>query len=1573
MFKRLFEHRKYFAVITAVVLAIQSVLPTSLNLVRPALAAETTTWAFNDAGDYTLDPALDIVGYLSMADTLPSSGDGFALHFKFNEFSDVGPVGIDTPIATIMRSDIDNRLWATSGARVYYSANYGAIWVPESSPLFAGGVTVKEIINAGSNLIAMGDHGAGDFFAAYSTNGTDWLPSAVAGGVPANDVLGVTWDGTTAYALTSDALVYKSTTGEIWEPAKSTINVGDVTSPKDIVAAGTDRILISGAALGTGAITFTTNGWSTWGSADIPGTPADITTLHYVVGRVYAGTTNYLASITGTGDYSVEGQWSNLSTNINAGTFASGIKIFAGQNSNIVFAGVNTGASYRLYSSLSSGTAWYLHYDTGVVTKVPSGGWVWTDSGDQLIYAGANGGGPAVMAANPAPAGTSVILNTALSGVGTITNITATAQALSYGEVKMSFGTVADDAATWHYYDGAAWTTSTTDNASAATTVSTLTTEVLAGLPLTGAVYIKLYPPATTSTLVLETLSVTYDPPGGLPPAQDQTAPSSQVDAMTEYTGVNACGMTLNVTATATDGQGSGVASVQLFRSTDGVSFIAYEQPDTEAPYSWSVPVEHGQIYYFYTIATDNGQPPNTEAPPVNPGWDTFTTIDAVSPGLLSNYPEHGQRNVALTAPIVLNFSEPIVPESFYYRITYTYLGGEFNGNASAAWSNNNQTVTISHDPFSYYTGYTVEITAGTDRAGNPLVNELSWCEAALLDMPPMYRPLDFSFTTMPRQDPDLRESRLLVADGPNSDGSYNPGNNATYTLHLENTSTMDADNITATIMFAPGISFVSAEDARFRTIAENGTVVGLEWAGSLTGLYPPPYQGFSDNIVDAVFTMQVDNPATSLTISQSVTINDGINPPFVPEPPAVLYVKRAPVYTTSTKTVDKDMAWPSDILTYTITVRNTGGTTGDVEITDYVPKQSNESGQPLIFFKPGSITYNHSDERWSVPPDYNTNTETIRGVALDVESGSSALTFSFQAVVRGSANDVDIVNTAYVWDPNIVPNQKTTLTASTRVPCPPGACDLPPLQISYQSPTPGTNNNALAQNIEVGFNSQVDLDRPFDYEFYEGDEQVTGDWLAAWTPTWSDFNGKANALFTLTPSEGELAVGAIYTIVITSATNTDGNTLDGQPVSWSFTTADPVVKITAPDVQLYELAVNTLSTQFVVTLTDSISGKLYLAETDISIGLRAYLGSIPRGSGSFWKDATHQLGVNPKITISQGQSIGTFYYKDSEVSTPDYITIRAFEDPWKGWADSEKYVTITGDIPPADELVLNMPLTVTAGTFSSQSTITARDEWGRAMNLPSGRLYFFSGNTTGAFYDNQHRKLPYLVTVQALGDNAPQYVDLDGTTSSLNFYYLDSQAGTNQIAIADNNPLWPDTGLNDVSAILTVQIPPEEDLIKELEDVEDDSGRVIDRIVLTPTQVALLPGKTQAFEATAYDTDNKKIDIAKFGWFVLIEQSGTMERGGDDETTAVSTFTASENLGKYPDTVLVASLYNGQLAYATASVDVVDVVDYRGPKRLPVTGMNGLQLVLMALTLAAAVALAWVEHYDKTHFKAAE
>jgi len=1577
MFKFILGQRKRLAALTAVILIVQSLLPTGFLGIGKALAGAATFWQFDNASDYTLDSGLTTFDYDGL-------GSG-VLHFKINSFSSTG-VGTGLPggasiVQTLWANDINNRAWAVlSNGLLFYSDDSGATWTIKD---IGGGALVTEMLQLDPSpsvpqayLVAVGYVPANTPYIAYSVDsGTNWSASDVS--AISAKLVGVSyaWGSSVIYTVTSGGAVFKSADyAHTWVTAKSNPVTGEVKLAKDIVALNANTVLVSGSNATVNAVVmYTSTGTDPWTIASLPGSPGSvITTLGYVDNWVYAADQNYIVS-NGSGVFNQAPNWTDISANLNSGSFAAGAYIFGGKLSNITFIKVKAGANNSLYSTLDHGGHWLLH-TTEASADTQSGTLAWKNDGSQIMWGGTNGAASDVWVTSPNVVGTSAITKNGVN-ISKIDSLTVTYHSLNYGEAYLSLGNNSNDAGPWYYFDGS-WKSSGIDDPAYATAASALTPDALTILPISGTIYFKIYPKYTYSTMLLDALSIAYEPPGGGGPGLDQTAPTSQVNALPRYSTVpDLCDPKLTVKASASDNTGgSGLKQVSLYVSTNGNDFALWEDvsnPDHSTPYEWVIPISDNQfpsnqIYYFYSIAEDNAG--NVEGPPTNPDWDTFTTVDVVPPNLLSSTaPADGSGDVPLNQPVVLDFSEPMLPESLSFEFTLADPPGSAVTNTNVQWSNQDQTATITHSPLAYSTKYRFYITSATDLAGNQLVDAPIRCPGrGRLTI--IWPPLEFFFTTVARQDPDLRNSALTVADGPNADKTYNPNDNAEYTLRLVNTSIYGADNATATINFAAGISFVEAKDTRFRTIEQSGKVIGLIWSGSVPG------SGSGANEVTAKYVMRVDSPANQLAIAQTVTIDDGANPPFVPQPPAMLYIARHPQFDTSSKTVDSSRAMPGDLLTYAIAIRNTGSTVVDVELADYVPAESSTDRQLPIFFKPGSITYDPNDSRWVTPPYYDTVTQTIRAVASGVLPGSASLTLGFQAVVRGDiTEETDFVNTAYVWDPNIDPPQRTPLTASTHVPGP-----KPPLRITLQSPTPNTQNNALKQNIEVGFNSSVDLAKPFEYSLSENGRQITGDDLALWNPSWGTFNSIPNTLFTLAPPldplsyNGELAVGADYTVSIVAATNTDGRGLEGAPVTWGFTTADPMVRITTPSGSWYELLVNTLSDPFTVTLIDGITGQQYKAEEDITIGLRAFLGGALRASGSFWAGGQHPLGAIPKITISKGDSSAIFYYRDSAVSTPNYVTVRAFEDPYRGWPDDEKYVEVVDTEQPAESLILDAPSGITVGRFSAPITVGAINAKGSTRFLPQGRLYLYTDAVSGAFYDSTQRKLPLLsgaggATIQ---DVAPQYIDIGSNIVTLTLYYRSNQAGTEKITVSDNSPQLPDTGLNDASAILKIEAVKEEELLKELEDVEDDSGRVIERMTIDPTDVTLLPKGNQTFKAVGYDTEDKPIDILKFKWFVLVTGSGTIERDGHGDDSHASVFTAGDKLGNYYDTVLAATLYNGKLAYATATVRITDVVNYKGPRKLPTTGMNGLQLILLGLTLVAAVALAWVEHYDKTHFK---
>ena len=157
------------------------------------------------------------------------------------------------------------------------------------------------------------------------------------------------------------------------------------------------------------------------------------------------------------------------------------------------------------------------------------------------------------------------------------------------------------------------------------------------------------------------------------------------------------------------------------------------------------------------------------------------------------------------------------------------------------------------------------------------------------------------------------------------------------------------------------------------------------------------------------------------------------------------------------------------------------------------------------------------------------------------------------------------------------------------------------------------------------------------------------------------------------------------------------------------------------------------------------------------------------------------------------------------------------------------------------------------------------------------------------------------------------------------------------------------------------------EDECDELKEIKDNTGRMLDRIEIDPNDITVWPGGVKVFTAKGYDTEGKEIKELVFSWYI-VAGGGTIMKRGLITNNHSSRFTAGRTPGVYYDTVMVAAYYNGNIAADTATVRVARIINYGAPGQLPSTGPNGLQMIFIILTLMSAVALAAVEHYEKTY-----
>ncbi|HNT74340.1 MAG TPA: Ig-like domain-containing protein, partial [Anaerolineae bacterium] len=132
------------------------------------------------------------------------------------------------------------------------------------------------------------------------------------------------------------------------------------------------------------------------------------------------------------------------------------------------------------------------------------------------------------------------------------------------------------------------------------------------------------------------------------------------------------------------------------------------------------VTLTHAPLAYntHYTVtvtaAPDLAGNPLTAAPYA---WDftTLAVVDTTPPTVLSVSPADGATEVAVSAPIIITFSEAINAAAF------AYSAAPDPGGWAMVWNGAGTQVTLTHAPLAYNTHYTVTVAAAPDLAGNPL------------------------------------------------------------------------------------------------------------------------------------------------------------------------------------------------------------------------------------------------------------------------------------------------------------------------------------------------------------------------------------------------------------------------------------------------------------------------------------------------------------------------------------------------------------------------------------------------------------------------------------------------------------------------------------------------------------------------------------------------------------------------------------------------------------------------------------------------------------------------------------
>lgn len=128
----------------------------------------------------------------------------------------------------------------------------------------------------------------------------------------------------------------------------------------------------------------------------------------------------------------------------------------------------------------------------------------------------------------------------------------------------------------------------------------------------------------------------------------------------------------------------------------------------------------------------------------------SFTTVDFVSPTIISIEPLHGAQNVALDGTVIITFSESMDPDSIEFACNPDPEGW------IKVWNTDHTQLMLSHNDFTGLTAYTFEITQGTDISGNPLV-------ASAINNTSTFTTGDFTYPYILTTTPENEESDVLV------------------------------------------------------------------------------------------------------------------------------------------------------------------------------------------------------------------------------------------------------------------------------------------------------------------------------------------------------------------------------------------------------------------------------------------------------------------------------------------------------------------------------------------------------------------------------------------------------------------------------------------------------------------------------------------------------------------------------------------------------------------------------------------------------------------------------------------
>ena len=925
------------------------------------------------------------------------------------------------------------------------------------------------------------------------------------------------------------------------------------------------------------------------------------------------------------------------------------------------------------------------------------------------------------------------------------------------------------------------------------------------------------------------------------------------------------------------------------------------------------------------------------------------TIIQSPEAHITLTSPMAGEQQVSIIPNIRIVFDQTMDRALVQQAFSVVRIDGEPNDIVwNATWTDSDRTVSFTPalgGTLEYLTEYEtyVDTLVAKTLKGAPLVSGAV--------------PNPWRFKTVSARDPDLSTSEVIVDKDLAISGDF-----LIYTAHIRNTSLKTDADVSFTNPIPENTTYAHYVSGATYDIDSNSII----WTGIVK----------AKRIKTIMFLVQIDDPVPNGTIiTDEATIDDGINEPLLRY--AETLVKPEIDWETSYKEDENDnpnrpphIAYPGDTLNYTVLVENTGSTEAiNVFVNDLIPFRTTYVQGSAT----GGFVYDENKDQLSwfgnVPP--NENKEFVFKVLI------SKLDNLFPP------EDDTIINEAVILDVD----DNFSVQSSTTVIIDEGEGGGPHPHNPYLidvDPAVDETSVKLYTPITLTF-SDIIIPSSLSYTVSVNDKEID-------TSNWQIEQTEPSSVIIIRPNE-PLASGTEYTIQITDAFDTQGQHL-GQngPIednTWSFTTVRPTLYFT--NQAILNLKVGTVSELITVKLGDWIN---YDDPKAISPIYAPYQVEEEDGiSVKLWstsKTGRYDRAINGKflnnsidILMPYGQDAIIFYYTDSVVTFPiiyKMVTYAPYTDYLVYAGFRPVVTTIDGAMPGQNQIYFTTDTqSVPANRLSNPIRFEIRSPEGHIVPIDAGTTFLLSTSSTNGIFFNQFKlPLDQYAIYQTNGETRLYYLlSVPEDTLQATMYYQDSVPGPyvitvdedyginiSNIIIANNGTTIPAGGANQTINILPLE-DQDIDLEKELEIVEDDTGKKLAYLVINPKDVSVLPGGFTSFSTKGYEADGKEIKELVFGWYVIAD-GGSIAKTG----TNTATFTAGYILGTYHNTVMVAAYYNGEIKYTTATVRITDIVGYGGPGQLPSTGPNGIQWLFIGLILISAVALAMVEHYEKTHFE---